>query len=62
MSFATKCNRCGVYYDRRNRTIKYMDKDYDLCRECAEEFKEFMNGAKPATLRELLRDRLRRKD
>lgn len=70
MSYATRCNRCGKFQDGHNFRINHegrygvdwLYKEYDLCPECNEDFFKFMNGAKPSTLREVLRDRLRRKD
>jgi hypothetical protein len=69
MANAKKCDRCGTYHDwsinhitlEDGRLFADYDTDvhYDLCKECRNEFEDFMNGVKPATLREKLFARIR---
>lgn len=63
-----KCDRCGKYYDReKNTTVTvglnstnsvvellsyYYGENYDLCEECAEEFKAWMNIDEKKTIEE----------
>lgn len=58
MALARKCDRCGAYHDGRiynlTRTPMYVldedEKEFDLCRDCMNEFDDFMNGVKPKDL------------
>lgn len=69
MANAKKCDRCSTYHDGRINHIRLeidnpfcgydTDEHYDLCKECRNEFEDFMNGVKPATLREKLFARLK---
>ena len=62
MSIARKCDRCGTYHDGTifsvdlsgRWTAEYGEYSYDLCRDCVNEFDEFMKGAKPKNLLERL--------
>ena len=55
MAIAKKCDRCGkcdVYASRdffglqlrSNNLFGSLEHDYDLCRDCKEEFDKFMKG------------------
>lgn len=71
MSVAYRCNRCKSYNEIGGNSrievhgrigLEYFSQEYDLCSACRLEFEEFMEGAKPMTLRGKLMARLKRKD
>lgn len=49
MSRVYKCDRCGEYYDKPTKCIRYTNStgsktygEYDLCDKCAEEFETWL--------------------
>lgn len=49
MAKAYKCDRCGAYYDKSAKSIRYAKSnyaftigEYDLCEKCAEEFETWL--------------------
>lgn len=49
MARVYKCDRCGAYYDKPSKRIRYTNStgsstygEYDLCDKCAEEFEQWL--------------------
>lgn len=68
MAIARKCDRCGAYHDGLIYKVTvevppaYVlrgEEEFtkDLCRQCLCDYIEFLNGEKPKTLIEKLKDR-----
>lgn len=55
---AKKCDRCGKYFDLNNHYLELKTKpiidqtepmfgfEFDLCKDCQQDFKDFMNNYK----------------
>ena len=59
MSKATKCDRCGGFYEQGGKNVRQgwgsMSDEYDLCPDCAESFDAWLERGQMADVSRVLR-------